>query len=444
MFDLDDLPPSRPLPVAVRVTARRRLHDALTPSPRRRRGSTVLAVVAAAAVVLMIPVAGAVVDVPSRHGSDGKPSDGDSSGTHFVTPYERYGVQDGATTDTADRCRRAEPSLSRPEPASWRPALTASSRGDTVVVFRSGATVRFCELTPQTVAVSTPASIPAAGGSVTYVSAHGTVAGVVDRAVEDVSVADPALLNPTTTDGEEAVVSDGVFVLPNTVTASPASLHLRLGAGGTRPATTIEVTAAELPAAVTSVTDRRQPAADRSTVAGHTIDRCAEQGGNPPLVDAPAWEPAASARLNDNESIQLARYGGLLAVCVLRGAAGAAGSPEVTVDDGLLSNGLRDDEAQGNPSVYTHTVFYGFANQADGSTASDTVAVTGLVLDGRVASVSLSRPRRTAVVAGVVNGTFILPAIGLNEGGTDPAYDRSVLTLRNSAGGSIGTAYLNL
>jgi hypothetical protein len=50
-------------------------------------------------------------------------------------------------------------------------------------------------------------------------------------------------------------------------------------------------------------------------------------------------------------------------------------------------------------SVFTHTVFYGFANQADGSTASDTVAVTGLVLDRRVASVSLSRPRRTTAVS---------------------------------------------
>jgi hypothetical protein len=245
------------------------------------------------------------------------------------------------------------------------------------------------------------------------VSALGTVAGVTGTETRDVTV----------------------FVLPNTFSGTIGSLRVTAGA------TSVVVEATDLPPAVTPRTDRPQPAGDRSSAAGRSLADCLGSA-TPSTVDTRAWQTGAELALNDNERVLLGRYHDLLAVCVRRGAPGAPGSPTVTVDEGGASSGLRNAEADQNPFFFTRTVFYGFRVTPQGASASDTVAVTGLVKDPRVATVSISRPHRAPVTATVTGGTFILPGIGLNEG-AGPDGDRSRITAFDTQGRPLGNAMIS-
>jgi hypothetical protein len=245
------------------------------------------------------------------------------------------------------------------------------------------------------------------------VSALGTVAGVTGTETRDVTV----------------------FVLPNTFSGTIGSLRVTAGA------TSVVVEATDLPPAVTPRTDRPQPAGDRSSAAGRSLADCLGSA-TPSTVDTRAWQTGAELALNDNERILLGRYHDLLAVCVRRGAPGAPGGPTVTVDEGGASSGLRNAEAGQNPFFFTRTVFYGFRVTPQGASASDTVAVTGLVKDPRVATVSISRPHRAPVTAAVTGGTFILPGIGLNEG-AGPDGDRSRITAFDTQGRPLGNAMIS-
>jgi hypothetical protein len=344
----------------------------------------------------------------------------------------------GAPRDAARRCAAA----AGPESARWQPTLSVAAHGDTVVAYRTPSGVRFCELTPETVALSAAAP-PSGDGStrVTYVSALGTVAGVTGPATRDVTVFDPGTPDPMTDTGNPAVTRDGVFMLPNTFSRAIASLRV------TADATSVALEPADLPPAVTPRIDRPQPAGDRSSAAGRDLGDCLS-GAIPSAVDADAWQPGAVLALNDSERIRLGRYHDLLAVCVRRGAPGAAGAATVTVDDGGASSGLRDSEVDQNAFFFTRTVFFGFHTMPQGGSASDTVAITGLIKDPRVATVSISRPHRAPVSAAVTGGTFILPGIGLNEGTsgnehTGPDGDRSRITALDAAGRALGSALIN-
>jgi hypothetical protein len=77
--------------------------------------------------------------------------------------------------------------------------------------------------------------------------------------------------------------------------------------------------------------------------------------------------------LGANTRLRLARYQDMLLACTITGAAGSAGSVEVTVDDGGLSLGDRDLEAPPNPYLFTRSVFYDFTAEKNGS---DTIALT--------------------------------------------------------------------
>ena len=239
---------------------------------------------------------------------------------------------------------------------------------------------------------------------------------------------------PMTENGNPAVTRDGVFVLPNTFSGAIASLRV------TADGTAIVVEAADLPRAVAPRTDRPQPAGDATSAAGRGLADCLD--ATPPIVDPRAWRPGAALALNDNERILLGRYQDLLAVCVRRGAPGAPGTPTVTVDDGGASSGRRSFEVDPNAFFFTRTAFYGFRGTPQGASASDTVAITGLVKDPRVATVSISRPHRAPVTATVTGGTFILPDIGLNEG-SGPDGDRSRITALDARGRALGSALIS-
>jgi len=427
MFDLRDLPPPRPLPPAVRADARQRLAEGLANHPGTRPGRTVVAVAGVAAAVFAVTGLGAPLLTSLRPDAGPPAADPNDAGQlQPVSPEQRYGVRDGALAADADRCRAA---TGKGNPAAWQALFTASARGATVVAFRSGPDTRFCELTPETVSLSAPASPPGDTATITYVSRWGTVAGVVGSGVRSISVSDRQLLWPTTDEGEPAVVRDGVFVLPNTVTAAPSSLTVHLGPTADRAAGVVTAEAGQLPAAVTTRTDRPQPA---PASAGKTFSRCGRQASAPPLVDAHGWVPGAAVELNDNERLQLARYHEMLAVCVVTGADGSTGSPHLTVADGRAGGGFA--AAAANPYLFASATFYGFTGQSDGSSSSDTVAITGLVTDNRVAHVSLGGTGRRQISAPVVDGTFVLPGVNLNEGTGQMA-----ITVTDSAGEVLGT-----
>ncbi|UQU61744.1 hypothetical protein COUCH_22150 [Couchioplanes caeruleus] len=431
MPDLDGLPPRRPLPADVRRAARRSLLAGLEP----RSGRRVVAAIGVAFAVLAVPSVVTLSLVDTRPGGHAATA-ADPGRLTVVTPEQRFHAREQAPADVVRRCTVGAGDVSR-----WRPLLTVSARGDTVVAFRTPDGDRFCEVTPQTVAVSAAASVPRGGrGAVTFVSGLGTVAGVVDPAVRAVSVSDPDSAYPMTDDGEPAVVRDGVFVVPNTFAGSVGGLRLAIGGTATAEAASVTVEAVGLPPAVAVRTDRPRPAADRTSAHGRALGDCLG-AAVPPVVDLGGWEPGAALELDDSERIVLGRYRDLLAVCVRRGAPGTPGTPTVTVDEGGLSSGARSSEVDANPFFFTRSVFYNFRSTPDGASASDVVAITGLTTDPRVAAVGIDRPHRAPVTATVVNGTFVLPGIGLNEG-TGPDGDRSRITAVDREGRALGGALI--
>ncbi|GAA1623860.1 hypothetical protein [Actinoplanes couchii] len=426
MPDLTDLPPRRTLPADVRARARRELLDGIRPR-EHRRPARLAAVLATAAAVLILPAFGALLvdaaDVTPT-ATDGPVNDN----FKVITPEERYAARDGAPTETADRCRAAAPDQLR----DAQPLLTASDNGVTVIVFRSadGERVRFCELSPATVAVSADTSRASSGtaATVTFRSALGTIAGVTGADVPHLFVRDPIMQTQMTDDGDPALMRDGIFVLPNAVTAAATELQLTVTATGSRDAQISTLTGSELPAPAPPTTDRPQPAADRTSEAGKQLGRCFSDPKLPPVADAGAWIPAATLRLTDDESVYLARLDGLLATCIVRSTEG----PQLTIDDGHRIPWLPAYIAA-NPYLFGDLAFYDFKKESHGGSSSDTVVVTALVTDSRVASVALSRPHRAPITAYVQNQTVLLPGIGLNEN-RDSSEDTSTLTLYDSNG----------
>ncbi|WP_305787895.1 hypothetical protein [Symbioplanes lichenis] len=389
MFDLNDLPPPRDLPPGVRAEARRRLAEGIHDRPARPARTGLVIAVAAAAV------AGTAVGIPMLT-SGGSPSAGpggvpvpsspvieeDAPEAPSVT-LPLYDLRDVVTPTDTQRCAAD----------GWKPMFTASAGGVTLVTLRSGDKRRFCELTPETVALSAPAARPASGVKITYVSATGTVAGVVADGEKSLSVRDPNLAEAYGSEAP-AEIRDGVFVVPNGVTARPDDLTLLLGADLT------PVEPGALPAAVTPRKDRPQPT--RTGLAS-----CTSPAGGPPLVDAHAWQAAAPVTLTATELVQTARYAGLLAFCLIDDAQGTA---RLMVTDGRAPATPLALEAGANPYVITYGAFYDFRTDAQGQRGSGTQLVAGLATDDRVARVILKGGDQP-ITAPVTDGMFVLPGV---------------------------------
>jgi hypothetical protein len=415
MNDLFDLPAERELPDSVRAEARRRVVANIGRSTR----TLGWAPIAVAAAVVLLALGAVTYGVTSGHSEYTPASGGDEpfpSENKFVTPEQMYSVKD----------HQAPPDASRCGPDGWQPILTASARGATVIVYRTIAGIRFCELTPTTVTLSAPVASGAAPGGVraTFVTQSGTVAGVLDPAFQAMQVGP----GDRQTGRTLAVVRDGIFVAPNDLPLGSAGLHVTLGGspdvmGGQR-----SIPASDVPSTVPATVDRRRPSADRKSSEGRRLADCFTRADHSRVVDPANWQATDSATLDEHESAQLGRYDNLLAVCVFTG-----NQVYLKIDEETDSNGFRDLEVGANKYLFTTTVFYDFRTHPSGAGESDTVAVTGLVKSGAVASVSLSRPESPAVIATVHNGTFILPDIYLNEG-TPEERDRTVMTVFDATG----------
>jgi hypothetical protein len=315
-----------------------------------------------------------------------------------IPPEVRYGVEDQVPADVVSRCAAD----------GWTPLWRASSHGAEIAVFGSSGKVRFCETTPATVTLSPPAEI-GERVMVTFRTAVGTVAGVTGGDARSLRLA-PA----ETGVGEvSAYVRDGVFVAPNALPSSTTTVRVD---GGDYLA---------LPSASAAHTDRPQPNGQLDV----RTEACLHNASAPPVVDAGSWHAGATATSRSGDQVHTARYGTLLASCVLNDS----GITTVVVD----SAHRRPGEVEPNELLYTSTVFVGFEWSA-GASRSDTVAVTGLALDERVAHVELHRPHSAPVRADMVGGTFVLRDIGLNE--VSPAEQaRSTLTAYDADGRELAT-----
>jgi hypothetical protein len=430
MNDLFDLPPERELPDSVRHEARLRILAEIQP-PARTLGWVPIA--AAAAVFLLVLGAVTVGVLGANHIKYASPASGGTSVDSFQDlgsdgamrqlvpiPAERlYNVMDHkAPPEQAVRCVAAGA-------AGWQPLFTASARGVVDIVYQTSGGPRFCELTPSTVTLSAPVTASAPGTmKATFVSQSGTVAGVLDPSFGTMQ------LGPGDRDTGRGlvVVQNGIFVAPNNLPPGAKGLDVVLGGspevqGGQR-----FVPANALPAPAPSTVDRPQLPGDPKSDGGRRLTECFNRSDTLRAVDPANWKPTESVPLGNDESIQLGRYGDLLAVCVFTG-----NQVRLQLDEGADSNGLRELEAASNPYLYSTTVFYDFRQRSGGGSASDTVAVNGLVKSAAVTSVSISRPESPDVVATVHNGTFVLPGINLNEGPLD-SHDKSVITAYGATG----------
>jgi hypothetical protein len=303
-----------------------------------------------------------------------------------------------------------------PELGEWRPQLTVHHNGVTVVAFATAAGPRFCELTPTTITLSRPGDVPPPAGqaTLTFHTASGTMAGVVAPEVTSLSLERPTDLMAR----QYVVILDGIFVVPNAFTVTPAGLVFRVNHNRTG-----DIVAADaLPGRAAGVVDQPAPQADRESPAGQRLAAAIAAADAPPVVDPGQWVPGVYLELTDAEQVQLGRYGNLL------------GWYTPGQEDGLFVFEFGPQQCPlGEFAVVGETItatrfYYDFRDNSSG-----TVAVVGLVNDDRVASITLSRSREPDAEATLGGGTFVIPAIvGLSE-----TSSHTRLTARDAAGNEL-------
>jgi hypothetical protein len=340
-------------------------------------------------------------------------------GTGVLTVHDRYRVRAGRAAEADVRRCALAATGAHPDPALWRPLLTAQHNGAVVLAFATPAGPLFGELTPTTVTLSTPDRVttPAGRARLLFHTASGTLAGVVPPEVTSLSVERPG----DRWAREGAVVADGIFVLPNAFTVDPTGLVLRVDGNRTGDI----VPADALPGRSVGVVDRPVPPADRDSPEGRRLGAAIAEADVPPVVDPDGWMPGVYAELTGAEQVQLARYGNLLAWY----HTGVGHQDErLFVFDFTPRPGSVQEFTILGATIAATRMYYDFVDGASG-----TVAVTGLVNDDRVASITLRRKGKPDAEARIASGTFLMtgPALeGLREYGPVTAH----LTIRDAAG----------
>ncbi|HEX5120909.1 MAG TPA: hypothetical protein VFW65_37475 [Pseudonocardiaceae bacterium] len=438
MNDLFDLPPDRELPDATRDQARYDIVVGIRGERRRSRALLPISI-AVAAVALIGGAAGLVAvdhpgSVPSAApGASGAVSDQAASVVlplHFAT-----GTVSTPSADQLARCaaQNARQPAGRPDPAQWQPFFTAFARGINVIAFHTSSGPLFCELTPTMVTLSAPTNVVAgATAQPTFVTAFGTVAGVVEPG------AGFHQLRVKTTDrtseaGNPATEIGGVFIAANAVHVPAPSLTITASdnprSGGHQ---VVVPDAGRL--AVAPTQDRPLTPADQSSPAGRRLAEClANASGGPasggPAVDRAAWVPGQSATLDDHETVQLGSDGDLLAVCTF----GTQQHPDVSL--------AVEDNTSVNPYLAANP-YLSVAEVAHAKTY-DLIALAGLVKSADVATVTLSSSGKPTIMATVHNGTYVLSGSGIKDYVTPNVDPKGAITVRSASGDVLATLSLH-
>lgn len=336
-----------------------------------------------------------------------RPTAGDGS----LTTDNRYRVHRGwVSADDTARCAGIA-TAAHPDPAGWRPVLTAQYNGVHAVVFSTPVGPLFGELTPATVTLSGSLVMKDAP-AVLFRTGCGTIAGITPPGTARVTVGRPADRDAR----QAAVLAGDMFAAPNAFKVDDTGLVLWVDEA--RRGLIVPLDA--LPGLAHSVNDRPTPAGDRDSPAGLRLAAALAMADVPPVADADAWTPGAYAELPGGESIQLGSYRQLL----LWHKAGE----EPFVFDFSRKRGPVVDFAVTGKTVALTRVYYGFS---DGS--SDRVVLAGLADRALAGSVVLRRADGTELPAVLAGGTALITAPGLTaprERGT--VTDRIVV--RDAAG----------
>jgi hypothetical protein len=333
------------------------------------------------------------------------------------TPDDWYHARrNWASEHDIERCRRAA-SSAHPDSTHWLPLITVNRNGVTVVVFRTPSGPLFGELTPTTITLSQPTPARPARGQATLLfhTALGTMAGVTSPEIRSLSLERPT---DRLAHGQ-ALVTDGIFVVPNAFTVTTAGLVLRPNENRTSDIVPVDA----LPQQTVGIVDRPRPPVDRTSPAGRRLSAVIAQTDCPPTVDPDQWEPGAYLELTGTEQVQLGRYGNLLATCRLGG----------NRDHGLYVqdfNPQRDPEPHSHSSIISTTIsatemFYDFHDNY-----SNTIAILGLINDDRIASITLTSPGKLDLTAVIAGKTFILAGPTLKS----PDHKATRITTRDRSG----------
>jgi hypothetical protein len=420
MLDHLDLPPERELPEQVLAGARERLLTGMREHPDRTSRVMMPLAVSAAVIVL----AAIVVGVTALSGVGAHVSA--ASQRLDTDPYRElppedttaaYHVQYGAAaTDRTGRCvtaARRDPA-GRPAPEQWQPLLSATNHDDEVIAYHTQTGVVFCELTATTVALSLPAVPATSSARPAFVTAFGTVAGTIGPDFRAAWFEQHIVGQPLET-SEAAVVSDGVFLLPDAIPVPHEGLDLAVSPTlSYNDARRITVPQNQLPAVVQPTTDAagQLPPADQTSDAGQRMNACFHGPNSIPVVAPQSWIPGAYGRLDGQESVQLASLGpnhDLLAVCMQR-----TGQPiDLEIVDQLGYYNTNTIEL--NQLITGYDEFYDFHPNEQGVVGSDQITIVGQVLSPQVASVRMSWPGGPNLIATVQHDTYALPGYDEND-----------------------------
>ncbi|MCX2950264.1 hypothetical protein [Lentzea sp. NEAU-D7] len=387
---IDQLPEHRPMPDDVRLRARRRLSEGM--SPAARTGRPVL--IAAGVGVL---AAGAVFASQALLGGSADPAAPPMQYNGEFVGKDRKLVNHVETgkvaPDALARCAAA--AKEHPPAEQWQPMATSAKNGTVLTAFRVPAGVFFCANTATTTTISVPNPAVVEGRrqvEILFTTPSGTMAGLVSPDVRFLSLSQIADAGQSS--AMPALV-DGLFLEPS---GFPKAEN------GTKALVNGEESAVRgVPKPTASVVDRPQPPAARDTPEAARFGACLK---NRAVPDPDQFAHGLTAKVSATDTIITGRFGDLLLYCR---EADHDPTPGTVFDLDDLT------EIRGR-TVAAMSAFYDFkpykvneqGEYYDGGSTS--AAAVGLILDPRAASITYTSPGAADVPATMGNGTFVLAA----------------------------------
>ncbi|MFJ8962070.1 hypothetical protein ACIRG5_22045 [Lentzea sp. NPDC102401] len=387
---IDQLPEHRALPDDVRMRARQRLSEGMSPAARNGRPILIAAgvsMLAAGAVFASQTLLGSSADVaepPVRHNGEFVGKD-----RGIVNHVER----DRVDPDVLARCAAA--ATAHTPVAEWTPMATSHKNGTVLTAFRTAAGVFFCANTATTTTISAPNPAVPEGRrqvEILFTTPTGAMAGIVSSDVKFLSLSQIAASGQNNT---MPALVDGLFLAPS---------GFQKAENGTKALVNGEEFAVRgVPKPTASVVDRPQPPAARDTPEAKRFGACLKDRAVP---DPGQFAHGLTAKVSATDTMITGRFGDLLFYCR---DADHDPTPGTVFD-------LDDLTEYRGQTIAGMTAFYDFkpykVNEQgefyDGGSTS--AAAIGLVLDPRVASITYSGPGAADVPATLGNGTFVLAA----------------------------------
>ncbi|MDX3659455.1 hypothetical protein PV646_19300 [Streptomyces sp. ID05-26A] len=410
---IDQLPEHRPLPGDVRMRARQKLSEGMSPAARNGRPILI------AAGVSML-AAGAVFASQALLGSSADPAAPPVQYNGEFVGKDRKVVNHVETGTVAPEAlaRCAAAAKVHPPAAEWTPLATSNKNGTVLTAFRVPAGVFFCANTATTTTISVPNPAVLEGRrqvEILFTTPSGTMAGLASSDIGFLSLSQIADSGHSNT---MPALVDGLFLAPS---------GFRKAENGTKALANGEEFAVRgVPKPTESVVDRPLPAAARDTPEAARFGACLK---NRAVPDPDQFVHGLTVKVSATDTLITGRFGDLLLYCR---DSNNDPTPGVVMDLDDLGE-FRGTTIAGMKAFYDFKP-YKVNEQGeyyDGG-SSDSAAV-GLVLDPRVASVTYTSPGAADVPATIGDGTFVLAAKLLDR------HPEARVVVRDAAGNVLET-----